>query len=79
MQTHYCFFSSKSELHRVISAVRNKVLEWSLLLEENDIIGENLKFTEDEIKSAQESPVINNFINNFYSSANNTSIEQGGK
>lgn len=77
VDTYYCFFSSRSELHRVISAIRNKVLEWSLLLEGNGIVGENLRFTDEEIKTAKESPVINNYINNFYSSVINPNITQG--
>lgn len=78
VDTYYCFFSSRSELHRVISAIRNKVLDWSLLLEEAGIIGENLRFSDEEIQSAKASPVINNFINNFYSSVDKPNIIQGG-
>ena len=78
IQTEFCFHSTKTELRRIISAVRNRILEWSLLLEENGIIGENLKFTDAEIELAKESQVINNYTNNFYSSTDNTQIQQGG-
>jgi len=77
IQTKYCFISSKSELRKIISAVRNKVLEWSLLLEENGIIGADLQFSQDEINTAHTSQVINNFTNNFFSSAKDTNIQQG--
>ena len=76
--TKYSFHSTKTELKKIISAVRNRILEWSLLLEENDIIGEGLGFSDTEIKTARESQVINNYTNNFYSTAENTQIQQGG-
>lgn len=75
--TNYGFHSSITELKKIISAVRNKILEWSLLLEENGIEGKGLKFTEKEIQTAKESQVINNYTNNFYASADNTMIQQG--
>lgn len=78
LQTNYTFRSSKAELRKIISAVRNRILDWSILLEENGIVGEGLRFTDDEVKTARESQVINNYTNNFYSSADNTQIQQGG-
>ena len=78
LQTNYSFKSSKAELRKIISAVRNRILDWSLLLEENGIVGEGLRFTDDEVKTAHESQVINNYTNNFYSTADNTQIQQGG-
>ena len=77
-QTKFSFHSSKTELKKIISAVRNKILDWSLLLEENGIIGDGLCFTDAEVKAAQESSVINNYTNNFYSTTDNTQIQQGG-
>ena len=76
-ETNYSFFSSKAEMHRIISAVRNKVLEWSILLEENGIIGENMQFTNEERKKAAETAIINNYTNNFFSSVDNAQIGQG--
>lgn len=58
--------------------MRNRILDWSLLLEENGIIGEDLTFTETEIKTACKSSVIKNFTNNFYSTSDNIEIQQGG-
>lgn len=77
-QTKYCIHSSKTELRKIISAVRNKILDWSLLLEENGIIGDGLGFTDEEVRAALESSVINNYTNNFYSTTDNTQIQQGG-
>ena len=75
--TTYTFQSSKTELRTIISAVRNKILDWALLLEENGIVGNGLSFTDEERKKARESQTINNYTNNFYSSTDNTQIQQG--
>lgn len=77
LQTNYSFFSTKTEMHRIISTVRNKILEWAILLEENGIVGEGLDFTNDEKSAAAHSSIINNYINNFYSTVDNTKIVQG--
>lgn len=77
LKTELTYQASSVELHRITSAVRNKVLEWALLLEDNGIVGENLSFTKNEMNAAQESKTINNFINNFYSTAEKTEIKQG--
>lgn len=76
-KTEYSFHSTKTEMHKIISAVRNKILEWAILLEENGIIGEGLNFTYEEKEVAANSPVINNYTNNFYANTDNTHIEQG--
>lgn len=78
LPTNYSFHSSRTELRKVISAVRNKILDWSLLLEENGIIGNGLGFSDIEIKTALESTVINNYTNNFFSTTDHTQIQQGG-
>lgn len=75
--TQYMFQSSKAEIKKIISAVRNKILEWAIILEENGIHGEGLSFSEEEKKLAKESSVINNYTNNFYASAENVQIQQG--
>lgn len=75
--TKYCFQSSKAEMHKIISSVRNRILDWALLLEENGIVGEGIDFTSCEKDLAAKSAVINNYTNNFYSNSDNTKIEQG--
>lgn len=75
--TKFIFVSSKSEFYRIMSTVRNKILEWALLLEENGIIGEGITFTEDEKEKAVNTSVINNFVNNFYAQASDINIDQG--
>jgi len=56
-QTKYAFFSSKSELYRIISTVRNKILDWALFLEENGIEGKELTFTDNEKKIASDTKI----------------------
>lgn len=75
--TKYQFFSTKSELYRIMSTVRNKILEWALLLEENGIAGEGMTFTDVEKKNAQNSQVINNYTNNFYAEVSDIDVKQG--
>ncbi len=51
--------------------------DWALLLEENGIIGEGLSFTEEEIRKAEQTPIINNYTNNFYASVEDIDLQQG--
>ena len=75
--TKYQFFSTKSELYRIMSTVRNKILDWALLLEENGIVGEGMTFTDIEKKIAHNTQVINNYINNFYAEVSDIDMQQG--
>ena len=77
MPTKYAFFVSKSEMYRIMSTVRNKILDWALLLEENEILGENMTFTEKEREIASNTQVINNYTNNFYADVKDIGIQQG--
>lgn len=75
--TKYSFFASRSELYRIMSTVRNKILEWALLLEENGIVGEGMTFTDIEKTTAQNTQVINNYTNNFYAEVSDMHVQQG--
>jgi len=75
--TKFSFCSSRSEIYRIISTVRNKILDWALLLEENEILGEGMTFTEKEKEIASTTKVINNYTNNFYGNASEVDISQG--
>jgi hypothetical protein len=59
----------------LIDRVRNEILEWSLKLEENGIIGEGLSFTKEEKENAK-SPVIQNHIINIYGNVTDSQIGQ---
>lgn len=71
------FLKNESEIYRILSTVRNKILEWALFLEENEIIGEGMTFTDKEKKKAQEIKIINNYTNNFYSDVSDIEMKQG--
>lgn len=75
--TKYRFFSTKSELYRIMSTVRNKILDWALLLEENGIVGEGMTFTDVEKEKAQNNQVINHYTNNFYAEVSDIDVKQG--
>lgn len=77
MPTKYSFVVSKSELYRIMSTVRNKILDWALLLEENEILGEGMTFTDREKEIASNTQVINNYTNNFYNDVKGVDIQQG--
>jgi hypothetical protein len=76
-ETRFVFETSRSEIYRILSTVRNKILEWALFLEENEIIGEGMTFTDEEKKKAQEIKIINNYTNNFYSDVSDIEMKQG--
>lgn len=76
-ETKFSFHSSRSEIYRILSTVRNKILDWALLLEENGILGEGMTFTDEEKKKAQDTQIINNYTNNFYSDVSDVEMKQG--
>lgn len=76
-ETRFVFETSRSEIYRILSTVRNKILERALFLEENEIIGEGMTFTDEEKKKAQEIKIINNYTNNFYSDVSDIEMKQG--
>ena len=57
--------------------IRNKILDWALLLEENGIVGNEMTFTDVEKQIAIDTPIINNYINNFYSKVSDVDMKQG--
>ena len=44
-KTQFVFNTSRSEIYGILSTVRNKILDWALLLEESGIVGEGMTFT----------------------------------
>jgi hypothetical protein len=76
-ETQFAFSTSRSEIYCILSTVRNKILDWALLLEENEIVGEGMTFTDEEKKKAQDAQIINNYTNNFYSDVSDVEMKQG--
>lgn len=75
--TVFCVQFGRDQIYRIISTIQNKILDWALLLEENGIMGEGLSFTEEEIKKAEQTSIINNYTNNFYSFVEDIDLQQG--
>lgn len=76
LTTKFSLFVSNNLIYNVLEQVRNKILDWAIVLEENGIEGYDLKFTEEEKARAINTPVIVNYINNFYSSVIDSQIQQ---
>jgi len=78
IQTNYKIDVSSSSIANIVEQVKNKILEWSLELEKNGIMGENLSFTDVEKEKAREAPSITNFIT-FNGDVSNSQIQQGSE
>lgn len=74
--TKYALMISANQIYNIMERVRNIVLDWSITLEENDILGEGLQFTKREKDIAVSSSTINNYTNNFYGDVRETQIQQ---
>lgn len=75
--TQFVFNTSRSEIYRILSTIRNKILDWALLLEEHGIVGEGMTFTDEEKQKAHDTQIINNYTNNFYSTVSDVDMKQG--
>jgi len=73
-QTEVSLFSSTTTIVGIIDAVRTIVLNWSLKLEEEGVLGEGLGFTAQEKEAASKSP---QHITNFYGPVHSPQIQQG--
>ncbi|MBM6760050.1 hypothetical protein [Megamonas hypermegale] len=78
-ETEFAISISNNQLYAVIEKVKNIILDWTINLEENGILGENLEFSNFERECAQKNPIIYNYTNNFYGNVNNTQIQQDAK
>ena len=73
--TDFKVFIEKSQLKSIVEIVRNIVLDWSLKLEEDGIMGEGMTFTEEEKSEAN---VKNYTVNNFLGDISHSQIMQNG-
>ncbi len=74
--TKHALKISGNQIYNIMERVRNIVLDWSISLEENNILGEDLEFTEKEKEIASSSTYINNYTNIFYGDVSETQIQQ---
>lgn len=74
--TRYALIIGTNQIYDIIERVRNIILDWSITLEENGILGEELQFSDAEKEIANKTPVINHYTNNFYGTVSETQIQQ---
>ena len=72
-ETKISLICPNTELIRIVEQVRNVILNWTLKLEEEGIVGEGMTFTAQEAHSAQGTPQA---VNNFYGAVHNPQIQQ---
>ncbi len=71
--TRYIAEIGKSSVKGIIEKVKNIIMEWILKLEEDGILGENMSFTDEEKKIADQK---NYTVNNFYGNISGSQIQQ---
>jgi hypothetical protein len=77
--TKYQIELPRNSIVNIIEQVKNKILGWALILEENGILGEGLSFSKEEKKVAQEEDKIINYVTNIYGDVSDSQIQQGTK
>ena len=65
--TQYALHASAHQLHSIIEQVKNAILEWTIRLENEGIVGENMQFNSTEKESAKRIPQT---VNNYYGNTN---------
>lgn len=74
---NYELHISPNSISNVIEQVKNKILDWSLLLEETGILGNDLQFSDIEKDLVHNSPQIINYVSNFYGDIDHSNVQQG--
>lgn len=74
--TNVSLIVDKSALVKIIDSVRNVILVWTLKLEEDNVMGEGMSFSDQEKSNAKH---ISQNINNFYGTVGSAQIQQGNK
>lgn len=76
-KTKYALFISVNQIFNIEESIRTAILEWSIVLEENGIIGEEMQFSKEEKEIAATTPIINNYTTNFFGDVSNSQVQQG--
>lgn len=72
-ETNISLVIPQTEIVKIVEEVRNIILNWSLKLEEEGVLGEGMAFTPLESQSAKGTPQA---VNNFYGPVHNPQIQQ---
>ncbi len=75
LQTKYALMVGVNQVHAIIENTKSTILDWTLKLEDEGILGENLVFTSDEKKTAQTNSAIKNYTFNFFSEVSDAQIQ----
>ncbi len=79
-QTQFSLFVSKTAVAGILDSVRNIILDWTLKLEQEGILGEGLSFSSTEKEKAKEDKIsvkidnIENFLGNMGNMSDNSQI-----
>lgn len=71
--TNISLITPQTEIVKIVEQVRNIILNWSLKLEQEGVLGEGMSFTPQEAQSANETPQA---VNYFYGPVHNPQIQQ---
>lgn len=77
--TKFALEIGTNQIYNIIENIRMIILDWSITLEMNGILGDELHFNDTEKDIANNTPIINKYINNFYAPVNETQIQQDTK
>ena len=55
-ETEFALFIPTNQIYNIIERIKNIILDWSIDLENNGILGENLEFSSSERECAQKKP-----------------------
>ena len=67
----------KSTLKDITEQVKNKILDWVLILDDKGITGNEVSFSDAEKTKARNDPQIINYTTNIYGNVEDTQIQQG--
>ncbi|MFA6236508.1 MAG: hypothetical protein WC635_04195 [Bacteriovorax sp.] len=76
MDLHPTLMIQASSIAQILDSIKNAILSWTLQLEEDGILGEELSFTKEDQEKVI-SPIYN--VTNFYGNVSNSQIQQGTK
>lgn len=76
-ETQYRLEFGKNQIYSILSQVRNNILDWALMLEENGIVGKDYSFSDEEQEIAHKKCEVTNYITNFWGNASEVQLQQG--
>lgn len=75
--SQFCIMIPRASIYNILARIQDFILRWSLDLEELGILGDDIKFSLEEIDKAKTASKIYNYTNNFSGSVATSQIQQG--